>query len=192
MVEIGREDEQEPIVGALLALAIVPTSIVARQTARMAKLSARTASELVAMTPLKQWMIDLDHRWERERVDAAGAAQRFFNGTMDAVLDRLDPTQIVIDRIDINRIVAERVNLNAIVARIDVVALAREVVRELDVPEIIRDSSSTMATETVEGIRTRGMEADRSISGFIDRLLQRRSGRDVGSGDADPLPRGAT
>jgi hypothetical protein len=79
--------------------------------------------------------------------------------------------------VDIDQIIAERVAIDPIIERIDLVALVTEVVAELDLPEIVRDSSQTMAAETVDGLRVRGMNADRSLAEFIDRVLRRRSGR---------------
>ena len=109
---------------------------------------------------------------------------------LDRVLDRVDIERIV-DRVDLNKIaeridvdaVAARMDLDAVVARMDLVGIARYVIDELDLPEIIRGSTGTMATETVEGIRIQGMSADRLVSRLVDRALHRRGERDM-----EPLP----
>jgi hypothetical protein len=42
---------------------------------------------------------------------------------------------------------------------------------EVDIGEIIRESSSTMATETVDTLRVQGMRADRLLGRTVDRVL---------------------
>ena len=104
---------------------------------------------------------------------------------MVRLLELFDPVPSVLDRIDVNLLIAEKVDIEAVIDRVDVVELAREVVAELDLPEIVRDSSQTMAAETVDGVRVHGMNADRSVSEFVDRLLRRKAGRGPG---IDPTP----
>ena len=55
--------------------------------------------------------------------------------------------------------------------------LAERVMNEVDIGEIIRESSSTMATETVDTLRVHGMRADRLLSRTVDRVLGRREER---------------
>lgn len=105
---------------------------------------------------------------------------------VDEIVARLDVEQIV-ERVDLNK-VAERLDIDAIVARmdldgilarIDLVTIAQYVIDEIDLPEIIRGSTGTMATETVEGIRVQSMNADRLVSRLVDRALGRHSERDI-------------
>jgi hypothetical protein len=100
---------------------------------------------------------------------------------IEAVLDRLDLDSIVarvnldqvIARVDIDGIVGE-VNLDAIIDRLNVVGLAENVISEIDLPEIIRDSTGSMASEVVRGARMQSIDADEAISHFFDRLVRRR------------------
>jgi len=78
----------------------------------------------------------------------------------------------VVAGVDIDRVVSG-VDVEAVVRRIDVVSIARSVIEELDVPALVRDSSATMATETVGGIRVQAVNADRAVSKAVDRLLRR-------------------
>jgi hypothetical protein len=92
---------------------------------------------------------------------------------LDAVVARVDLNQVAA-RIDVDEIVA-KVDVEAIVQRIDVVGLAREVIDEIDLPAIIRESSGAMAGETVEGIRLQSMDADRLVARVVDKVLRRRA-----------------
>ena len=105
---------------------------------------------------------------------------------LDAIVQRIDVNEIaerldlnaVASGIDINAVVA-RVDLDAIVSRIDVAGLAQEVIDDIDLPEIIRESSGSMASETVQEIRVLSINADRFVARLMDRILGRRARREV-------------
>jgi hypothetical protein len=97
---------------------------------------------------------------------------------VDAVAARIDLDAIV-SRIDLDAIVG-RVDIDAIVARVDLPALTEEVIDEVDLGEIIRESSSTMATETVDALRVQGMRVDGLVSRVVDRILLRQGERQTG------------
>jgi hypothetical protein len=63
----------------------------------------------------------------------------------------------------------------------DLIALANEIIEGVDLPEIIRDSTGSMASETVKGVRMQGIGADQAVDRAIDRLLLRRA-RTAGPG----------
>ena len=50
---------------------------------------------------------------------------------------------------------------------------------EIDLPEIIRDSSGAMASETVQEVRVLGIGADRFVARVVDRILRRTHDRDT-------------
>ena len=120
-----------------------------------------------------------------------------------AMLDQLDLTAIVRQRVDLDAVVrgvdldavTARLDLNAIAAKIDVEALierldlagiAQTVIDEIDLPEVIRRSTGSVASETVRGVRMQSVEADRSIEGLVDRVLRRRHPRRLeAAGDKD-------
>jgi hypothetical protein len=97
---------------------------------------------------------------------------------VDAVAARIDLDAIV-SRIDLDAIVGQ-VDIDAIVARVDLPALTEEVIDEVDLGEIIRESSSTMATETVDALRVQGMRVDSLVSRVVDRILLRQGERQTG------------
>ena len=109
---------------------------------------------------------DLDAAAARLDLDRLAAAL-----DLDAAAARLDLDRLAA-RLDPDAVVA-RVDLEAAIARIDLVRLAREVIEGVDLPDIVRSSTGTMATEAVRSVRTESMRADDAVSGFVDRLLRR-------------------
>jgi hypothetical protein len=139
---------------------------------------------------------------ERARSRALGEAELLVEDVVaalvprivSATLDQLDLTSIVADRVDLNAIV-QRVDLNAVASRIDVNAIAanldlealvakidldsiaQTVIDEIDLPEIIRRSTGSVASETVRGVRMQSIDADQALAGLVDRVLRRRRPR---------------
>ena len=113
------------------------------------------------------------------RVDLDRVARRL---DVEAVLDRLDLTELVMSRVDLDRIagaldieaIAYRLDLTALAERIDLIGLAEQVVVGIDLPQIIRDSTGSVASEGIAGVRMQGMEADQALAHFVDRVLRRR------------------
>jgi hypothetical protein len=88
-----------------------------------------------------------------------------------AVLDRVDLTAVVLQRVDLDALV------NAVIARVDLIGLAEEVIDGVDLPEIIRESTGSMASDAVRGARMQGIAADEAVGRAVDRLLLRRKNR---------------
>jgi hypothetical protein len=103
-----------------------------------------------------------------ERVDVDAVARRL---DIDAVLSRIDLTSLVLERVDLDAL------LEAVLDRMDLVALAEEVIDGVDLPEIIRESTGSMASDTVRGVRMQGIVADEAVGRAVDRLLLRRGRR---------------
>jgi hypothetical protein len=106
------------------------------------------------------------------QVDIAAIVDRV---DIEAIAKRIDLDAIV-ERIDIDAIVS-RLDLDAIVDRVDIVGLAEEVVNGIDLPEIIRESTGTMASEVVRDARMQSIVADVAIARLVDRIIRRRRAR---------------
>jgi len=108
-----------------------------------------------------------------------------------AVLDRIDLTALVAERVDLDVLVSGvdldavaarldvdgivgTVNIAAIIDRLDLAGIAERVINEIDLPEIIRESTGAVASDTVRGARMRGIAADQALTRTVDRLLLRR------------------
>jgi hypothetical protein len=147
-------------------------------------------ARLVPLTELIQQSVDLDVLVADVdldavaiRIDLDAVAARI---DVDAILDRVDLNNVAKERLDLNALV-RTVDMDAIIGRLDLVALANEVIAAIDLPEIIRQSSGSLASETVRNVRTQSIEADRAVERAIDRFRRHRRLRSDG-----PQPGGAT
>src|SRR5215203_583951 len=107
---------------------------------------------------------------------------------IDAIARQVDVDAIV-ERIDIDAIVS-RVNADAILRRLDLVAIAEEVVNGIDLPEIIRESTGSMASDVVRDARMQTIEVDVAIARIVDRVIRRRRTRHTDApGEPESLSR---
>jgi hypothetical protein len=165
--------------GAVFALGAGAVKTGLRAAGMAARVGGGMAARAVGSTPLQLRMHRLNDRWDEDRRDLLKRFDRSIASVVEIVFNRIDLTQLVIERVDVNRIIQERVDVDGVIKRADVAGVARDVLDQIDLPEIIRDSSGTMAAETVESLRLRGMDADRSLSRLVDRVLHRTNGREA-------------
>jgi hypothetical protein len=216
--EVEGPDEPETlalIAGAGLNLAIEGGRFFTQMVAGLDR-SIRPLS-LIAIVPpadrlarrVERSIQRMNGAWRNERLESQRAAEAFADALvpplLDAVIDRLDLTELVIERVALDDVVARvdvgaiidrvdpativdrldvdsvaaRLDVERIVDRLDLVAIARGVIEELNLPEIIRGSTETMAAETRDGVRVQGMRADRFVSHLVDRALLRQNGGPV-------------
>jgi hypothetical protein len=124
-----------------------------------------------------------------EAVDIEAVVARL---DLDAIVQRIDLDAAVagvdldaaVDGVDIDAI-AGRIDIDAVIGRIDLVAMVEEVIAAIDLPAIIRDSTGSMASETLRGARMTGISADEAISRSLENHLFRRRRKRVAT--ADPL-----
>ena len=133
--------------------------------------------------------VDLDAVAARLDVDAVAGRL-----DLDAVVDRLDLTTLVREKVDLDLLVgtvdidavaarldvdrvAGTINIDAIIDRIDLVRIAQEVISAIDLPEIIRESTGSLASGTVRGVRMQGIAADEAVGRAVDRMFLRRARR---------------
>jgi len=95
-------------------------------------------------------------------------AQAVLSLIVGAVIDELDLATIVRERLDGETI-------DAVVARIDLVALANQVIDGVDLLGMIRESAVAAVAEVLAGMRIQGY-GDDAVSGFVDRIRNRRQG----------------
>ncbi len=96
---------------------------------------------------------------------------------VDEVLAELDLTTLVRERVDIDAVVRD-IDIDAIIARIDLVGLADQVIDGVDLPKIIRESTTSVTADVMTDVRTQGERADDMVSGLVDRVLGRSGSRD--------------
>jgi hypothetical protein len=130
--------------------------------------------------------VDLDAVVRDVDIDAVAARL-----DIDAVIARMELTALVRERVDLDAIVRE-VDIDAVIDRVDLVGLAQQVMDELDLPAIIRGSTASVASESVQDVRLQSIAADEVVSRVVDRLLLRRRHHPPGpNGDAPVLPQPA-
>ena len=137
---------------------------------------------IVARVDLNQIAARLDLDAIVGRIDVDAIVSRV---DVDAIAARID-LDAVAGRLDLDAIVAS-VDLDAIVSRVDIPGLTEQVIDEVDLGEIIRESSSTMASESVDALRVQGMRVDGLVSRIVDRILLRQGQRQTGP-PAEDLP----
>jgi hypothetical protein len=116
------------------------------------------------------------------RIARRGAAYRSEVALdLDALMEQLLPALVaeVVRHVNVTELVQENV---------DVVTLARDVIAEIDLPEIIRDSTGAMASDTLLGVRMQSISGDEAITHAMDRLRLRLARRTAGPASAEPLP----
>jgi hypothetical protein len=96
---------------------------------------------------------------------------------IEAILDRVDVDSIV-RRVDVDALV-QRVDVDGIIQRVDVPTLVTEVLENVELGDIIADSSTNIASSARDSARVQAIRADGGLAGVIDRLLRRGRGRDL-------------
>ncbi len=139
------------IVGAALDLAFEASRGLVRIAAGLER--AIRPLTLVAMIPpvdraarrLEEMAIRRNETWQEARTESSRAAELFADAVVpqlvDAVVDRLDLTDLVLEHVDLERVIGdveidrivERVDLDAVISRIDI----DEIVRGVDVTAIV-------------------------------------------------------
>jgi hypothetical protein len=115
--------------------------------------------------------VDIDSILDRVDLTAVVLRRVDLDAVLAAVLDRIDLTALVLERVDLGEVV------DAALAKVDLVGLAEEVIDGVDLPGIIRESTGSMASDTVRGVRMQGIVADDAVGRAVDRLLLRRGRR---------------
>ena len=95
------------------------------------------------------------------------------NRIVNSALDSLDLTQLVLDRVDVDAIVAAA-DIDAVIDRVPIIPLADYVIDEIDLPQIIRDSTSGIAGDAMNTMRRQGVGADRLVQRLVDRATFRK------------------
>lgn len=155
-------------------------------------------NELVERVDFDAVMEKLDVNKLLERIDFDAVMDKLdINGLMtridiDTLVDRID-LNAVLDRVDANRLVAridldqvlQRVDLNELLNRVDINELVKRIdidaiVARSDLETIVARSTSSLATEALDAVRSQGVGLDGFVNRWVDRLLGRHSDRPPG------------
>jgi len=116
------------------------------------------------------------------REDAAAAMQAVIRQVVETVLDQID-MEALIDRIPIDHVI-DKVDVDAIAAKIDIDAIidrvsVEDIVAGVDMGSIVRDSTTGLASETVDAIRVQVMGVDLFVARIVDKVVRRKHPRDL-------------
>ena len=147
--------------------------------------AAMTQVDVERLVTLVLDRIDLDRvvaavldRIDLDGVVAAVLHRLDLNAVVTEALEQIDLTQVVLDQVDLGRVVGEvldTIDLTQIVLeKVDLINVAEYVVDGIDLPEIIRDSTLSVSSEAVRGLRMQGVDADQAVARIADRILHRR------------------
>jgi hypothetical protein len=93
-------------------------------------------------------------------------------------LDEIDLTEIVVDRVDVNRIV-EQADIDSVIDRVPMLQIADYIIEEIDLPQIIRESTGGVALDAFTTTRVSAIRTDEILSKVVDTVLLRRRQRDL-------------
>lgn len=133
---------------------------------------ALVAAVVAALVPAVLRRIDVDELLEE--VDVQRVADRV---DLDGLVARIDLDTLA-ERLDLDALLA-RVDLDALVRRLDIGAVAREAVESVDLGEIVRESTVTLGTDVVDGLRLQTIRADDLLTRWVDLVLRRREPREA-------------
>lgn len=178
----------DAVIGELLAAtagAVRVGTVAMRPLGSLAAVAVRPPLVPPRFQPIT-WLRAMSRQGSDYRARAAPLRESIVPAISAAILDRIDLTGVIVERVEIGRIISE-VDLDAVIERIDVAALARQIVDEIDLPEIIRESTGIVTSEAVVGLRMQGIQADERVSRVVNRMLQRNRG----AATQAPAPTGA-
>jgi hypothetical protein len=89
------------------------------------------------------------------------------------ITEHVDLTPVVEQVVDLDSLVAT-VDVDAIIDRLDLVTLVQAVIAEIDLPGIIRESTGSVASSTVRGVRMQSISADVAVARAVDRIRRRK------------------
>ena len=95
---------------------------------------------------------------------------------VNAVVGRMNLTEIVLDRVDIDAIVAQA-DMEKIIDRLPLIDLANYIIDEIDLPQIIRQSTGGIATDAMNSTRMQAIDADDLVQRIVDTIMLRRKAR---------------
>ena len=96
---------------------------------------------------------------------------------IEAILARVDVNAIV-GSVDLDSVLA-RVDMDALLARLDLPALINNVLTQIELGDIIQESTSGIASDARDVVRMQAHSADDLLARVVDRILFRRRPRDL-------------
>src|SRR5262249_8304801 len=96
---------------------------------------------------------------------------------IEAILARVDVNAIV-GSVDLNAVL-DRVDMDALLARLDLPTLINNVLSDIEIGDLIQESTSGIASDARDIVRMQAHGADDLLARVVDRILFRRKPRDL-------------
>ena len=116
-----------------------------------------------------------------DKVNVEGIIERV---DVERIIERVDVEKII-ERVDVNAIVG-RVDVQAIMGKVDIAPMAQEIISEVDIGAIVRQSTGSITGDMVDGGRLTAMRIDGFVDRVTDRILLRHKARNLAVPGYDP------
>jgi hypothetical protein len=183
------------VAGAALGLAIEAERRAAGAAEAVAALGS-SAARNVARLPgvddrvrqFESWLL----RWDaharvqqrRNRADADAVVRRVIEVVADFVLGHVDFGHVV-EQIPMDEIV-DKIDVDAVMDRLDLGAIVDKAMKDIDIGGVIRESTEGVTAEAVDVVRSQTVKTDLFVSRIVDRVLFRKTPRDLTVHDDEP------
>ena len=114
------------------------------------------------------WLTRLAQEGQDRRAELLRQAEHYLDVVVPLVV------AAVIERLDVTALVERNVDLDEIINTLDLAGLTQTVMAEVDLPEIIRQSTGSLTSDTVLGVRMQSISADEAVDRAISRFRRRR------------------
>jgi hypothetical protein len=141
---------------------------------------------------LEQWRTRGEEEQARNRFLVGELVSRLAPELADAVVARIDlnkiiaaiPIEDLLGDLDLDALI-KRIDLGSLLGQVDLAPLVVEILGAVDLPGIIRESTSSIGGETVHVVRSQAIGADAVVERVTDRLLFRKRARSDGAAASD-------
>jgi hypothetical protein len=133
---------------------------------------------------LLRWDAHARVQQRRNRAEADAVVRRVVEVVADFVLEHVDFAHVV-ERIPMDEIV-DKIDIDAVMDRLDLGAIVDKAMKDIDIGGLIRESTEGVTAEAVDVVRSQTVKTDLFVSRIVDRVLFRKSPRDLSVHEGEP------
>jgi sugar-specific transcriptional regulator TrmB len=105
-------------------------------------------------------------------------AEPVLRRALERAVDLL-PVEAIIARVDVDAIVRQ-VDIAELISRIDLPTMISQVLSEIELGDLISDSTTSLASDARDSVRVQAMNVDGLVARIVDKILVRKHERDLG------------
>ncbi|MFC9978991.1 hypothetical protein [Gordonia sp. NPDC127522] len=144
----------------------------------------RLIGEVLALIDIDEVITTVDLDRAVAQVDLMAAIDLV---DLDTVIGKVDLDSVATG-IDIDAIAA-RIDIDAILGRVDLIGLAEEIIDGVDLPDIIREASTSVTADVMTDVRSTSERADDAVANAVNRFLRRRGAAAIEAAPDEEGPR---